>query len=157
MNSPIDAVHRLGRLVGLLGMLVVGFGVGSVAAQNQLLSPGEAFRPAAEAVGPDRVRISWEVAEGYYLFRDRFELQVVEPAGARVTAMETPAGMAKYDPSLRKRRRIYRGEAWLKADLAGIDGADEVTVTVRYQGSADALDAGICLPVQNTKFDVALP
>ena len=157
MNASIETARRPARRAGLLGLLLMAAGIAPAAAQNRLLSPEEAFQPAAEAVGPDRVRITWQVAEGYYLFRDMLELKVVEPSGARVTARETPAGQSMYDRSSRKRRRIYRGEARLTADLAGLDGADEVTVTVRYQGSADALDAGICLPVQNVELDVALP
>ena len=141
----------------LLALLLMAAGIAPAAAQDQLLSPAEAFQPAAEAMGPDRVRITWAVADGYYLFRDMLALKVVEPAGARVADTKTPGGMAIHDPSMGKRRRILRGEPWLIADLAGLDGAEAVTVTVRYQGSADALDGGICFPVQNTEFEVALP
>lgn len=157
MKRPLETAPRAGGWVGLMGLLLIATGIGSVAAQEQLLSAEEAFQPAAEAVGPERVRITWEVAEGYYLFRDMLELKVVEPSGARVTTTETPAGGSMYDPRSRKQRQVYRGEARLTAELAGIKDADEVTVTVRYQGSADALKAGICLPVQSTEFDIALP
>ena len=156
MKPPTGMANRLGSLARLFGIVLVAAGGGSAAAQTELLPPEETFRPTAEALGPDRVRITWEVAKGYYLFRDTLELKVVEPAGVGVAAIEKPPGMPKYDPSLRKRRRIYRGDAWLVAELEGNEGADAVTVSVRYQGSAAALDAGICFPVQSTEFDVSL-
>ena len=157
MQSASGMVNRRGWLAGVFGLLLVAAGIGPAAAQSELLSPEEAFRPTAEAEGPDRVRITWEVANGYYLFRDMLELEVVAPDGARVAAIEKSPGMPKYDPSMGKRRRISRGPAWLVADLAELAGADEVTVAVRYQGSADALKSGLCFPVQSTDFTIALP
>ncbi|MBO9715804.1 MAG: thioredoxin family protein [Pseudoxanthomonas sp.] len=65
-------------------------------AQEGLLPVAEAFKLAARAEGPDRVRLEWRIADAYYLYRERIRIEVVE--GDRVLqAVELPAGASKQD------------------------------------------------------------
>ncbi len=66
------------------------------AAQEGLLPVAEAFALEAGTDGPDRVRLDWRIADGYYLYRDRIRVEVVD--GDRVVqAVELPAGALKQD------------------------------------------------------------
>ncbi|MEF8792333.1 protein-disulfide reductase DsbD [Thiohalorhabdus sp.] len=154
MKNPNWVANGKGLLAGLLGLVLIAAGAGPAAAQSDLLDPEKAFKPTAEAVGPDRVRITWDVAEDYYLYRDKLDLEVVEPGGVSVAGIEKPPGKEKYDKTFDERLQVFRGEAHLTADLEGLNGAREVTVTAHYQGCADA---GVCYPPQTADFDLVLP
>ena len=81
-----------GWLASVLSLVMLAAAAGSAAAQSNLLQPEEAFQPSAKAVGPDRVRITWKVAEDYYLYREKLDLTVVTPEGAGVNDISKPAG-----------------------------------------------------------------
>ena len=135
-------------------LLLVGI-AGPALAQGDLLQPEEAFRPSAEAVGSDRVRVTWDIAEGYYLYRDKLGLKVVEPKGVALKGLDIPPGKKKYDPVFEKELRIFRQEASVEALLQREgDGAQPVTVEVSYQGCADQ---GVCYPPQTKNLKVSLP
>ncbi|MFB6261132.1 MAG: protein-disulfide reductase DsbD, partial [Thiohalorhabdaceae bacterium] len=158
MKIPTWVANGRGWLAGLLGLALslalIAAGAGPAAAQSDLMQPEEAFQPDAEAVGPDRVRITWDVADAYYLYRDKLDLEVVAPGGASVAGIEKPPGKEKYDKTFDERLQVFRGEAQLTARLEGLDGADQVTVKAHYQGCADA---GVCYPPQTADFDLSLP
>ena len=54
------------RLFALLALLVPL----AASAEEELLPPEEAFRFELEAAGPETLRATWTIAEGYYLYRD---------------------------------------------------------------------------------------
>jgi len=141
-----------GWFASLVAILLLA--AGGAAAQPDLLQPEEAFQPSAEAVGPGKVRVTWKVAEDYYLYREKLGLKVVSPEGASVSGLTKPAGKTKYDPTFDKEMAIFRGEASLTATLSGLGEADKVTVEAAYQGCADA---GVCYPPQTSRFDLSLP
>ncbi|WP_197289208.1 protein-disulfide reductase DsbD N-terminal domain-containing protein, partial [Thiohalorhabdus denitrificans] len=126
----------------------------AVSAQAQNIpQPEEAFQPSAEAVGPDTVRVTWDVGDDTYLYRDKLDLSVVEPEGGEVVATEVPAGKEKYDETFDKEMEVFYGEATLTAELSGVEDTDEVVVEARYQGCADA---GVCYPPQTKELTVSL-
>ncbi len=98
--------------------------------------------------------MTWEIADGYYLYRDKLDLKVLSPEGARAAEKEIPPGKVKYDEVFEKELRIFRKEASLTASLAGLDGKREVRLEAHFQGCADA---GVCYPPQTEQFTVALP
>ena len=111
------------------------------AGQPEFLDPEVAFRFFHQDKG-DAIELSWDIAPGYYLYRDRFKLSpqsqntVAEFAGM-------PGGEMKDDPEF-GRVEIYRDhvtfDAILKSAQAPLDGQ---TLTVTYQGCAED---GICYP-----------
>jgi len=153
MAMPVPSSSALRRILMIL-LVLAAAGAGPAAAQSDLMQPEEAFQPEAEAVGPDRVRITWDVADAYYLYRDKLDLEVVAPGGASVAGIEKPPGKEKYDKTFDERLQVFRGEAQLTARLEGLGGADQVTVKAHYQGCADA---GVCYPPQTADFDLTLP
>ncbi|HKJ70203.1 MAG TPA: protein-disulfide reductase DsbD [Gammaproteobacteria bacterium] len=154
MHTRTRLGRTLIRLAGLLAVLMTAAGTAS--AQSDLLQPEKAFQPSATAVNAETVRVNWKIADGYYLYRDKLDFQVVKPEGLSVTGISKPQGKKKYDEVFKKELHIFRHAASLTAALDRPDGAGEreVTVEVRYQGCADA---GVCYPPQTARFGLTLP
>src|SRR5689334_308921 len=63
---------------------------------DDFLPPDQAFRFDALAEGTDRVRLNWEIAEGYYLYRARIKVNTASTS-AQLGAPQFPAGQVKTD------------------------------------------------------------
>ena len=62
-------------------------------AQNELLSADAAFPIQVQSLAPDRVSISWEIPENYYLYQHKIEVQQQHQA----LQLELPPSQAMYD------------------------------------------------------------
>lgn len=135
-----------------LGALV---GTRRAANDDGFLTVDQAFRVNAVADGPERVRVFFEIAPGYYLYRDRFKVKLANPApGARLGELALPSGETHEDEYFGK-KEIYRGELAAQLPVARAAAqALELPLSVSYQGCADA---GLCYPPQTTILNVALP
>ncbi len=139
-------------LIALLGLLVAGLPAHALE-EGELLEPGKAFQMEAEATAPDRVEAHFDVAEGYYLYRDRIEFSLAGD-GARLDATELPPGHTKQD-DLFGEVTILDGSFDAGLALAGEDLAGRsVTLRAKYQGCAEA---GVCYPPIEREIDLALP
>jgi len=119
---------------------------------DEPLPPNQAFKVSAKALAADRIEISWDIAEGYYLYLNkmRFEsktaqIQLGEPA--------FPAGQSKHDENFGD-VIIYRNTLNIPVALTAGNGATSLQLLVQYQGCADQ---GICYPPQKTTFNLKLP
>lgn len=118
-------------------MLVLATLAGPLAAAAQgrsaPLPADEAFR-LSTAPGPDGGTVlSWEIAPGYYLYRDKF---AAETADGRALAVETGPGEMKSDPTFGE-VEVHHDAA--QAVLPPVAGPVELT----YQGCQED---GICYP-----------
>ncbi|MDP3590013.1 MAG: protein-disulfide reductase DsbD [Methylobacter sp.] len=119
---------------------------------DEILPPDQAFKVSAKAIAADRVEISWDIAEGYYLYRNkmRFEsktgqIHLGEPA--------FPSGQTHHDENFGD-VVIYRNTLNVPVTLTVENGASSLQLLVQYQGCADR---GVCYPPQKTTFDLKLP
>jgi len=120
---------------------------------DDFLDPDVAFRMGAVATAPDRVRLTWEVADGYYLYRARIKAHA---AGQNVTsgALEMPTGQIKNDELLGK-TEVYHHELVANLTLVRSSGsASTVPLQVTYQGCAEA---GLCYAPITKTVNVSLP
>ena len=114
----------------------------------------EAFVPSLEAAGRDTLRLAFEIESGYYLYRDRIELVLVEPA------VEDALGAPDFPPAIVVEDEFfgesatYRDALVAALPLAVPSATDRVTLDVTWQGCADI---GLCYPPTTTRLDVALP
>ena len=119
--------------------------------ESDLLPVDQAYVLSAEAAGPDRVRVRWKIADGYYLYRHRIGVTATSP-GARSGALQLPKG-APHEDEFFGKTETYRGElVAILPDLAGVAGS--VALKIKYQGCADI---GVCYPPQVRTLSVALP
>jgi thiol:disulfide interchange protein DsbD len=119
---------------------------------DEILPPNQAFKVSAKALAADQIEISWDIADGYYLYRNkmRFEskttqIQLGEPV--------FPAGQTHHDENFGD-VVIYRNTLNVPVAVTVENGASSLQLLVQYQGCADR---GICYPPQKTTFDLKLP
>jgi thiol:disulfide interchange protein DsbD len=108
------------------------------AAEPDLLEPDKAFRFSARVLGPDALEVRYQIASGYYLYRDKFRF-TVQPATVELGAPELPPGKLKKDEFFGE-VHTYRGEIRIRVPVAKT-AAGPVTLAVTSQGCADA---GVC-------------
>jgi len=124
-------MHRL--LIALLF-----FSAAAAHAEDELLEPDKAFRFSAQALDSGAVEIRYRIADGYYLYRDRFRF-AAEPASVMRGSPRFPEGQIHEDKFFGK-QVTYRGEVRILLPLASA-GADRVRLAVTSQGCADI---GVC-------------
>lgn len=107
---------------------------------DDFLPPDQAFRFSASADGAQRVRLSWAIAPGYYLYRDRIHVASATPT-VQIGTPEFPAGVVKQDDYFGK-QVIYHNALVATVPVTRASGA-VVPLTVTYQGCAEA---GLCYP-----------
>ena len=120
---------------------------------DEFLQPDQAFRFDALPGGTDRVRLNWEIADGYYLYRAR--IKVSTPSSqAQLGALEMPVGEFKTDEYF-GRQEIYHHELAATVPVARAGGgAFELPLEVTYQGCAEK---GLCYPPITKRMSVTLP
>ena len=140
----------------LLGLLSVGLplhagvldtlerlgGKKSFGEAREFLDPEDAFRLSHTVKANRVVRLRWEIAPGYYLYRDKMTA-TSESSAVTVADLRRPAGTMKEDPEF-GRVAIYRDSVAIDAGLHGGAAVPEtVAIKIGYQGCAE--DA-ICYP-----------
>ena len=125
---------RLFRRTIILLVCLLGLMTGAARAED-FLAPEQAFKLASARQG-DTLQLTWTIAPGYYLYRERLDF-----GGLAATL---PAGERKFDDTFNKEMEIYRER--LVVSLPYAQAAAKGVLTVGYQGCADA---GLCYaPVQ---------
>lgn len=141
---PLSTFRR--RLAGFLLVLALP---SAVAQQVDLPPVDEVFVLSAQATAPDRIEVRWRIAEGYYLYRHRTSVKA--DAAFAGASLSLPKGKAYRDEFFGD-VETYRQQ--LVGTLDGTPAGASATLTVKYQGCADA---GICYPPQTRALKVALP
>jgi len=118
--------------------------------QFQLPPVDEVFVLSAQATAGDRIEVRWQIADGYYLYRHRTSVKA-DAAFAGAT-LSLPKGKAYRDEFFGD-VETYRQQLVGTLSGAPAAGATTTTLTVKYQGCADA---GICYPPQTRTLKVAL-
>jgi thiol:disulfide interchange protein DsbD len=118
---------------------------------GEFLHVDRAFVMMAESPSRDRIRLRWDIADGYYLYRDKTKVTTDAP-GVQLGAPVIPGGKVQHDEYFGE-QVVLHGE--MVADVAVSAAADvtEVPITVSYQGCADA---GLCYPPQKKTLTVRL-
>jgi thioredoxin:protein disulfide reductase len=121
--------------------------------QPKFLTPDQAFQVKATAAGPDSVRLDWQIADGYYLYRSR--IKVATPSRVQLGALALPPGKSQSDEYLGA-QQIYEHTVSATLPVARPGGAGNlnVAVAVTYQGCAHA---GLCYSPITKTLAVTLP
>jgi thiol:disulfide interchange protein DsbD len=120
---------------------------------DEFLPPDEAFRFDAIPDGPDHVRLIWQIADGYYLYRTRVKAATTSDK-AQLGALEMPTGETKSDEYFGK-QEIYHHELVAGVPVARASATElALPLQVTYQGCATA---GLCYPPITKEIMVSLP
>jgi thiol:disulfide interchange protein DsbD len=124
---------------------------GGPKSESDFLPADQAFVFSAESSSADRITLSWEIADGYYLYRDK--VKVVAPGGeVQLGQPGFPEGKTHHDDYFGD-QVVYYGELQADVPVAAAAGTREVALQVSYQGCADA---GLCYPPIRKELRVAL-
>jgi thioredoxin:protein disulfide reductase len=119
----------------------------------ELLPPEQAFHFTSKVKKADRLLLSWDIANGYYLYRNKFKF-VSQTPGIKVGELSFPAGQTKDDATFGK-VEIFRDHLEVEIPLQRLDQKlDKLTLDVTFQGCAEV---GVCyMPIIKTvSFDLS--
>jgi len=128
-------------------------------ADDDILDPEDAFRFEAAVESPGQLRLTWNIAEGTYLYKEKLRIDLEGAEKVSLGAYELPPAEVKHD-SVRPDGsigdvEIYQQQIDLLLPLArSATDPTDVTLVARYQGCADR---GICYPPITRKVQLALP
>jgi thiol:disulfide interchange protein DsbD len=118
---------------------------------GRFLKPDRAFVLAADARNPDRVQLDWEIADGYYLYRDKISVRSLSK-DVDLGTPRLPEGEAHEDDYFGK-QVVYRGLLEVEVPVSRAGSVRELPLEISYQGCADA---GLCYPPIRKQLTVAL-
>jgi thiol:disulfide interchange protein DsbD len=114
---------------------------------HDLLKAAQAFHLVSVERHGATLKVDWDIAPGYYLYRKRLGFHVVAPGQARLQPPQLPAGEMVEDEQ--GKSEVYR--ASLQAALRWSGNAPPQQLRVDFQGCAEA---GVCYPPQSQLIDV---
>lgn len=128
--------------------LLLAFLAATVAAQD-LLEPEKAFRLSARALDPATIEVRFDIAPGYYMYREKFAF-AAEPAEVKLGTPAFPKGETKKDEFFGV-METYRKRVAVTVPVDTTAGMVKLAVT--SQGCADI---GVCYPPQIQNVEVKL-
>jgi thiol:disulfide interchange protein DsbD len=146
LSERAQTAVRFLRLFVACLCAVLGFTAAARAADD-FLDPAVAFKFSASEQ-PGEVDVHYKIADGYYMYRERFAF-AVKGGAATLADAQLPPGHVKFDQTFQKNVETYRGELTIRIPVKQASGAFELAVT--SQGCADA---GICYPPMERVYRV---
>ena len=140
----MNAVKKL--LAALLLYALAGAGF----AAEDLLEPEKAFRMSARALDATSVEVRFAIADGYYMYREKFRFALDGAGDAKLGAAEFPKGVKKEDEFFGE-METYRKELAIRIPVEGAAQALQLVVT--SQGCADI---GVCYVPMESRATVRL-
>jgi thioredoxin:protein disulfide reductase len=141
----VERPMRLGFRI-FAALLLAFIHSGPLQAQSGYLQPEQAFRLRVNDLGGGELLLHWDIARGYYLYRDR--LTASAPTGQPAPQLEPPPGEIKADPNFGA-VTVYHHSL----DVPVHAGAAR-TLNITWQGCAEQ---GICYPPQHRSVSLQSP
>jgi len=115
---------------------------GPARADEEFLDPHVAFKFSARIVDGQTIAVSYAIADGYYMYRERFAFKA---DGATLGTPQIPPGKIKYDETFAKDVETYRHSVTI---LIPVQAPGPFTLKVTSQGCSDK---GLCYsPVESS-------
>ncbi|WP_373990147.1 protein-disulfide reductase DsbD [Duganella sp. BuS-21] len=109
---------------------------------EDFLDPSEAFKFSARMVDGHTVAVNFQIADGYYMYRERFKFSAV---GAKLGVPQIPPGKVHYDETFAKDVETYRKGLTITIP---VDVNGPFTLQVSGQGCSEK---GLCYAPQDYK------
>ena len=106
---------------------------------QDFLDPAVAFKFSARMDGERTAVVTYDIAPGYYMYRERFRFTAT---GAQLGEPQIPPGKVKYDQTFEKDVETYHGTVTIRIP---VESGTAFTLNATSQGCADA---GLCYPPQ---------
>ncbi|HHH43468.1 MAG TPA: protein-disulfide reductase DsbD [Gammaproteobacteria bacterium] len=132
----------------------LGSGLGFGNGDDELLPPDQAFQLEVAVSDANPLTATWNIAEGYYLYRHRFDFAIEPVDGVTLLPVQLPDGEHKTDEFFGDIQVYHQqAQATLPLQRSG-DTATTVALTVKYQGCAER---GVCYPPISKTLNLLLP
>ena len=141
LSSIRAALAPFVLLLGLLPFI-------SAHAADEFLDPDQAFQLSVRVLDAKRLELSYRVAPGYYLYRERFKFTAPD---AKLGEPQIPPGKKHYDTALEQNVETYHDGVVVV--LPVVSAAKAFTLHATHQGCADK---GLCYPPQPRSVAVTL-
>jgi thiol:disulfide interchange protein DsbD len=115
-------------------------------AEDDFLPPEKAFRVSAHLLDAKSIEVNFEIAEGYYLYREKL---VFKAEGASLGESDIPRGKVKFDPNFEKNVETFRNQLIVRIP---VESSGKFTLTVGNQGCSDK---GLCYAPMETSFQLS--
>ena len=126
------------KLIQFLALLFA-LSLHGLAAAQDLLPPEVAFKFSARALDADTLEVRYQIADGYYMYRDKFKF-AAEPEAIKLGTPQYPAGKIHNDEFFGK-VETYRKEVRIRLPFARTADQTWLKLAVTSQGCADV---GVC-------------
>lgn len=127
---------------------------GFAESENRFLEPDRAFIFSADVADANTVIAHWEIADGYYMYRDKFVFTIIDAGGMTLGPFQAPTGKMKTDETFGD-MEVYYHQVSLTLPLHNDNTlVTPITLQAQYQGCADA---GFCYPPITKSVDLIIP
>ncbi|MDR3298605.1 MAG: protein-disulfide reductase DsbD [Candidatus Accumulibacter sp.] len=126
----------------------------ALAGGTEPLPPQQAFRASASALDERTVAVRFEIADGYYLYRDKFRFSIAS-GGARLGPAVFPKGREVEDETFGT-VEVYDREAAIRFPVER-DASGVLPLVLRVTSQGCAAEVGVCYPPQEQDLGVDLP
>ena len=123
--------------------------------EEELLPPEQAFAFSAEVQDASTIVARWQIADGYYLYGDKFSFTVPDGSGITVGDPRLPPGKKKNDEFFGEMEVYYHGVEIHVPLQRGPSGPVSVALQAGFQGCSETL--GVCYPPMTRSIELALP
>ena len=121
--------------------------------KEELLKPEQAFQFFAEVKNADTLHVNWKIADGYYLYREKLQLESLTDA-VTLKAFDIPHGEPKDDAEFGKVEVFYHEVQFDVPLLRKHSNSQTLQLKASFQGCADR---GVCYPPMTKTLDLTLP
>ena len=142
------------KLNPLAALAEIGQSIGGAIGGEEFLDPDVAFELSTEVDAGGAILARWRIADGYYLYREKFRFTPAQGSGLALGEPALPDGRIKDDEYFGRMEVYYDGVVARLPVTARPAGAGPVALDVRYQGCADA---GLCYPPITKRVELTLP
>ncbi|MDO9319020.1 MAG: protein-disulfide reductase DsbD family protein [Gammaproteobacteria bacterium] len=117
--------------------------------EPKFLPVDEAFRYYTSLPEPGVVVVHWDIAQGYYLYREKFVFSAGPTVeDAEMLSAELPAGVAHHDEFFGA-VEVYYGQVEARVSIEA--AAQPLTLIIEYQGCSEQ---GLCYPPQQREIEL---
>jgi thiol:disulfide interchange protein DsbD len=123
-------------------------------AQAELLPPEQAFQFFATVTDAQTLHVNWLIADDYYLYREKIQLQLTDSSSSHLGEYLVPRGEPKFDEAFGQVETFHHELAFDVPLLRATNQAHTLVLNAKFQGCADR---GVCYPPMEKTISLTLP
>ena len=155
-SSAASMLKHAGVWPKALCSLLIAIAVAPLSAQDSedLLEPERAFAFAAEAISPEEIMATWQIAPGYYMYLDKFGFDA-DPSGVAIAQVNYPPARTKHDEFFGDVQILEHSARITIALQRSVSDSGELLLSARGQGCNEPV--GVCYPPITQTVTLTLP